>query len=151
MEKLWYKEHNDEVIKGFFGEYRFLSNFHIADIDYEGIIYPTSEHAYQAAKTLDEEERLKISKLSPQDAKREGRLITLRPRWDKIKMSVMFEILDYKFSAYNDLNLALQQTEGKYLEETNHWGDVYWGVDCKSNEGLNMLGQVLMAIRESWL
>ena len=37
----------------FQGEYRFLSNFWPAQVVFEGVTYPTSEHAYQAAKTLD--------------------------------------------------------------------------------------------------
>jgi predicted NAD-dependent protein-ADP-ribosyltransferase YbiA (DUF1768 family) len=33
-----------------------------------------------------------------------------------------------------------------YLEETNHWGDVFWGVD-KDKGGKNNLGIILMHIR----
>ena len=45
-------------IESFHDEYRFLSNFWPVLIDYEGIVYPTSEHAFQAAKTLIDEDRL---------------------------------------------------------------------------------------------
>src|SRR6185369_8674281 len=41
----------------FQGDNRFLSNFFPAEVIYEGITYPTAEHAYQAAKTLDPEQR----------------------------------------------------------------------------------------------
>src|SRR4051812_21328901 len=44
-------------IAEFQGEYRFLSNFWPATVEFEGIRYPTAEHAYQAAKTLDAKER----------------------------------------------------------------------------------------------
>jgi len=40
------------TINTFRGKYRFLSNFYYAEVNYEGIRYPTVEHAYQAAKTL---------------------------------------------------------------------------------------------------
>ena len=40
----------------------------------------------------------------------------------------------------------LLETGDVYLEETNTWGDVFWGV-C-NGKGENMLGQVLMLIRD---
>ena len=40
-------------IDSFSGEYDFLSNFYSQEITYDGIKYPTNEHAFQAAKTLD--------------------------------------------------------------------------------------------------
>ena len=49
-----------EVINEFQGKYRFLSNFYPCDIVYEGIQYPSTEHAYQAAKTLDTERGIKM-------------------------------------------------------------------------------------------
>jgi hypothetical protein len=48
-----------EVISCFIGPtYGFLSNFYICDVEFEGIMYPSSEAAYQAAKTMDLKERL---------------------------------------------------------------------------------------------
>ena len=44
--------YNDKEIKGFFGGYRWLSNYHICDVQYEGDIFPSSENAFQAAKAL---------------------------------------------------------------------------------------------------
>ena len=37
-------------IKGFQGEYRFLSNFYPCQIEFEGLTYFSSEAAYQAQK-----------------------------------------------------------------------------------------------------
>ena len=37
-------------INSFRGQYGFLSNFHPAKTVFEGVEYPTSEHAFQAAK-----------------------------------------------------------------------------------------------------
>ena len=36
----------------FDGKFRFLSNFYPSPIFYDGILYPTVEHAFQAAKTV---------------------------------------------------------------------------------------------------
>ena len=62
------------AITGFFGPYRWLSNFAPSPIDADGLTYPTAEHAYQAAKTLDPDERLGIARArTPAIAKRLGR------------------------------------------------------------------------------
>jgi hypothetical protein len=37
----------------FHNEYRFLSNFYPAEVSFEGLVFPTVEHAYVAAKTTD--------------------------------------------------------------------------------------------------
>lgn len=42
----------------------------------------------------------------------------------------------------------LMATGNKYLEERNWWGDLYWGRDKEGN-GENMLGKLLMEIREA--
>ena len=64
--------HDENNVKGFFGDYRFLSNFHVADVWYEGILYPSTEHAYQAAKTLNEETRKEFLNLTCSKAKNKG-------------------------------------------------------------------------------
>ena len=42
------------MITEFSGEYRWLSNFWLTEINYEGFIYPSVENAYQASKTYSE-------------------------------------------------------------------------------------------------
>lgn len=134
-------------IHGFFGEYRFLSNFHLAPIVYNGILYPSNEHAYQAQKTLDIGVRKKIAELSePRQAKRAGRDINLRPYWEEVKVRVMVDITVLKFFGYEELADRLRATGDCYLEETNTWGDRFWGV-CEGT-GENMLGIILMGVRE---
>ncbi len=132
-------------IDRFVGQYRFLSNFFPSPIEVEGHIYPTVEHAYQAAKTLDENERATIRSCSkPGEAKRKGRRVTLRCEWEKIKEGVMLELLHLKFR-----NLALREelvsTESAQLIEGNGWGDTYWGVS--GGKGKNRLGCLLMQVR----
>src|SRR5205807_6751720 len=84
-------------IPEFQGEYRFLSNFFPAEVIYEGITYPTSEHAYQAAKTLDPEQRKKIAAMkTPAEAKAAGRALMLRDDWETAKFIVMEDVVRYK-------------------------------------------------------
>ena len=134
-------------IDKFFGAYRFLSNFWLSPLKYEGRVYWTAEHAYQAAKTLDEKEKRQFvgHKLMPAEAKRAGRFVHLRSDWDEIKVSVMETILREKFKNHA-MALKLLATNDLYLEEGNYWGDRFWGVYM--GQGLNHLGKILMKLRQ---
>lgn len=59
-------------------------------------------------------------------------------------------LLEQKFDpALNPQNAQrLLETGNKYLEETNWWGDTFWGKDLKGN-GENTLGRLIMEIRAS--
>ena len=138
-------------IFGFFDEYRFLSNFQDAPLllqgQYaDGIRYPTSEHAYMAQKTRDLVERQRIAALPrPSMAKDEGQLIVLRADWETYKQHAMLAAIRAKFRQNPELAQRLLATHLLYLEETNNWGDQYWGV--VDGVGLNMLGKILMQVR----
>lgn len=135
-----------EPISGFFGEHRFLSNFWPAPIRWQGIDYPTVEHAYQAAKTEDIDERRRIAALaSPGEAKRAGRGVTPSDDWARRRLSVMRELLALKFEE-PALRARLLATGGRELVETNDWGDRFWGRDRQGNGG-NLLGELLMRLR----
>ena len=136
-------------IEEFQGEYRFLSNFGDCPngVKFEGIKYPTAEHAYQAAKTNNITDRFGISRLeSPGKAKRAGSTVLLRPDWDKIKVHIMRQIVTAKFMQNPDLMAKLLSTKDAELIEGNRWGDTFWGV-C-NGKGENLLGKILMNIRD---
>lgn len=137
----------DDSILGFYDDYRFLSNFHYCPVKVDSIVYPTSEHAYMALKTLDHKTREFIAKLrTPSEAKQFGKTLTLRSYWDDYRPVAMYRVLRAKFYLNSDLAKKLFDTGDKYLEETNNWNDVYWGV-CKG-VGQNMLGKMLMCVRD---
>lgn len=138
--------HDDNCIKGFFGEYRFLSNFEVAEVIYEGMRYPSSENAYQAAKSLDLNIRKEFLKINPSNSKKLGRKIDIRNDWEDVKFNVMYQICFDKFNRNKELGRLLILTGDRYLEETNHWKDQIWGV-C-NGIGKNWLGIILMDIRE---
>lgn len=140
-----------EPITEFVGPYKFLSNFYEAPVVFEGEWYPTSEHAYQAAKTTDPRIRRYIAGLpTPGKAKRAAGprgVVTLREDWEDIKYDVMFSVVSDKFTRHPLLRDALLRTGDAMLVETNTWGDTTWGV-CQG-QGKNWLGQILMAVRGS--
>lgn len=138
------------MIDNFEGKNAFLSNFHPQAVEYEGITYPSSEHAYQAAKTMDVNTRRTIAGLTtPGMAKKAGRKVRIRPDWDSVKDKVMETIVRIKFSN-PILKEKLIATGEEELIEGNWWGDRYWGMvrdDSGSWEGKNKLGNILSKVR----
>ncbi len=133
-------------IASFSGEYRYLSNFWPAEVTFEGHRYPSVEHAYQAAKTLDAEARARIAALpTPSEAKRAGRALTYRADWDRVKLDVMERCVRDKFINHAVLGAKLLATGEAELVEGNDWGDEFWGV-CEGR-GANHLGKILMKVR----
>ena len=135
-----------KAIRGFNGPYRFLSNFWSCTVYLDGIVYRSLEHAYQAAKTLDEDERSWV-RASPRTglAKQKGRRVTMRGDWDRIKKRVMFKLVKDKFTRDETLGTKLLETGDALLVEDNTWGDTYWG-KC-NGKGKNHLGKILMRVR----
>lgn len=133
------------AIERFSGPYAFLSNFMPCDVVYNGEKYSSVEHAYQAAKTLDENDRAWIASMTTaSQAKAAGKQVLLRPDWNEVKLQVMEDCLRSKFSIPY-LRFLLVATAPQELIEGNWWGDTYWGV-CKG-VGENHLGKLLMKIR----
>jgi ribA/ribD-fused uncharacterized protein len=113
------------AITQFRGPYAFLSNFHPAVLIWEGITYPTSEHAFNAGKTLDQVTRQAIADAStPKQAKAMGRSVKLRPLWDtSVRYQVMEEVLWAKFTCHPLRIKALLDTGDAELIEGNTWHD----------------------------
>ncbi len=131
----------------FTGKERFLSNFWQCPLQYNGIIYPSVEHAYQAQKTTDINIQKYISQLStPFQAKCFGKTIQKRSDWNQIKLQIMYELISKKFSENLTLKNLLLQTQDKILVEKNTWGDTFWGI--YNNKGENYLGKILMKVRQ---
>lgn len=134
------------MIDSFDGEYRWLSNFWPSPVVMYGELYPTVEHAYQAAKTRIASEREAIRRApTPGRAKRMGRAVLLRSDWNDFRLVAMEELLRRKF-ADPDLRTRLIETSPHTLVERNHWNDRFWGV-CRG-KGENHLGRLLMKIRD---
>lgn len=139
------------AIPGFFGRHRWLSNFYKVEILADNVLYPSVEHAFQAAKTLDPFQRQRIcAQPDAAAAKRIGRQVSLRRDWNAISLTVMLELLRCKFD-HPQLAAALLDTGDRYLAELNSWNDRIWGVVSTGNgvtvTGGNRLGLCLMQIR----
>lgn len=145
----------EQTIDDFRGLYRWLSNFHMVSVTFEGEVYPSTEHAYQAAKSLDPLSRAIIRRLPrPMEAKRTGSLVKLREDWEEVKFEIMLALTREKYK-HPDLAQALIATGDRELVEGNYWHDTYWGVcdgrKCRRGPhaatGENNLGKILMQVR----
>lgn len=134
------------AITSFRNEHFFLSNMYPTILYIDGQIYPSAEHAFQAMKSLDKNDRIAMSVCrSPEEAKKAGKIVDLRPDWEDVKVGIMYDVLKAKFSD-PELAQKLQNTEDEELIEGNTWGDTFWGV-CKG-KGENTLGKLLMRVRK---
>lgn len=140
-------------IYGFNGPSRWLSNFYIE---------PDGSHVegeYQRAKCAEAHQRnlfharwhpaLPVGSAPlepPRICKGLGQKVKIREDWEAVKLDIMAFYVMKKFKDFPELKLKLQQTGHLHLEETNEWGDTFWGV--YRGLGANALGIILMQVRE---
>lgn len=126
-----------------------FSNFSPHGFELDGLWWPTSEHYFQAQKFAGTPyaERIRLAK-SPMIAARMGRSRKepIRPEWNDVKDSVMRTAVLCKFKANEEIRGVLLATGDALLVE-NAPGDYYWGCGADGS-GLNMLGRILMEVRE---
>ncbi len=144
-----------QKIESFSGAHRFLSNFWPVQVELEGEIYPSTEQAYKAAKTLNKEARERIRNFTPNKRELENQIrdvlatVEIREDWtDETRLHVMENLLVQKFDGRDpELRQKLLDTGDMELVEGNTWGDTFFGV-C-DGVGENHLGKLLMKIRDS--
>lgn len=132
--------------------YGVFSNLYRREVEYEGVIYPTSEHAYQAGKPRKESVRnwlLAAPTPGLLAMAAHGLYVwDIQSDWAKVKFARMKRILIAKFTQHNDLAELLLSTGNKRLVESattdsavnRLWGEV-------NGKGQNKLGALLMEVR----
>ncbi len=141
------------VINSFKGEYDIFSNFYPAIVHFEGLNYPTVEHAYVASKSKEFFFRKLICALPAEKAglaKRRGRTGRLRSDWEDVKIDIMYDLLCQKFKQ-EPFKSKLLETDDAIIIEGNYWHDNVWGDcycnKCKDTKGENWLGRLIMDVR----
>ena len=144
-----------EVIDHFTGPYAFLSNFQPCRVTFYGMIFPSVEAAFQAAKCANHQDRVQFLTMTPQQAKRRGRQIQMRSDWDSRKLTIMHNLLVHKFNENPELIPKLIATGNAVLVEGNTWHDNFWGCctcsRCGGRRGRNNLGRLLMQLRADYM
>ena len=133
--------------------YGAFSNLFRRPMEFEGRVYPTAEHAYQAGKARKDEVREWILSAPTPSlvAMAAHGLYTwdIVPEWSRTKFDRMRKVLKAKFSQHEDLKKLLLSTGNARLVEAGRtdnavnrtWGEV-------NGKGQNMLGVLLMEVRD---
>ncbi|MCC6584716.1 MAG: NADAR family protein [Chitinophagales bacterium] len=144
-----YEEKNNTIL--FYsrkGKYGFFSNYYFSPIVINSIEYPTLEHYYQASKSDNLIDHLKIASVStPEEAKELSKGVSIKTNWDTIKIPIMYRCIHAKFTQNNKLRDKLIKTKGKVIIE--HGPDKFWGHD--GQDGNNYLGRILMMVRDQMI
>lgn len=122
-------------------------------IEWHGKLYPTAEHAYQAAhfsKNPELAERVRVCR-SPKAAQDFANNHSDQddPDWKEKKLAIMEDILRHKLDQHPYIHEVLMSTGNKRLVETND-NDEFWGWG-KNHDGQNHLGRLWMKLREELL
>ncbi len=130
-------------------QYGCFSNFSQHGFELDGLYWTTSEHYFQAQKFVGTNhlEQIRLAKM-PRDAARMGRdrKRPLRPDWEQVKDDIMRKAVLRKFETHGDIREILLATNDEPIVE-NAPRDYYWGCG-KDGSGKNMLGQILMEVRD---
>lgn len=136
--------------------YGVFSNLYKREVTFEGVAYPTTEHAYQAGKARKPAVRdwlMAAPSPSLLAMAAHGLYVwDITPDWSKIKFDRMKGILRAKFTQHEDLKTLLLGTgEARLVESATVdnavnrlWGEV-------NGVGQNKLGQLLMEVRAELL
>src|SRR5581483_5599242 len=127
-----------------------FNNFSAHAIEFRGKLYPTAEHAYQAAKCTDPEglEAIRNAR-SPLQAKtlaNETYKAARDPDWSNKKLAVVEEILRTKLAQHPEAQEALRESGDEAIVEDSPT-DYVWGAGSDGT-GQNMFGKVWMKIRD---
>ncbi|KAL1740309.1 hypothetical protein HDZ31DRAFT_68060 [Schizophyllum fasciatum] len=128
-----------------------FTNFSDHPVTYQGKVYPTSEHLFQALKFLPHKpqvaEHIRTISPSPRAAFTEAHRFQkeVRKDWSKVNVKMMEIAIESKFTQHASLRQELLATGNAELVEDSAQ-DAFWGVG-PNGKGRNELGKALMRLR----
>lgn len=134
-------------------EFYIFDNFSSFQVEYDGFLWPTSEHAYQAAKFKGFSDivynKIRESR-SAHDAQKiaDNNRELQNPKWNYIKKKVMKNILRNKVQQHPYVFKKLIESGDREIIEDS-WRDKTWGWGL-NQDGENLLGQLWMEIRKEF-
>ena len=137
-----------DTINRFNAEFDFLSNRFTCQFVWQGLKYSNAEAAFQSSKFVDEKQRKVFCNCSADKAALKGRELVPSADWEKKRLLIMESILTAKFKQNPSLMKRLVETGNKRLVNGNSKQETFWGVDLYSWQGENLLGKILMTIRD---
>ena len=123
-----------------------LSNMYPCSVRVAWGSFGSAEAAFQAAK--DPSVAKQFETIDGFAAKKLGRRVSLRPDWEAVKVDIMRQVVEAKFSN-PELNTVLTNTTGPLVEYNTHYDD-FWGQVLKNGRwvGHNHLGRLLVEQRD---
>lgn len=129
-------------------EYGCFSNFSKHTVEIDGLVWPTTEHYYQAMKHTDESLKERIRQIkSCKVAKTLAYSAPAREDWEQIKFDVMRKAIRAKADQHPEIKAKLLETGDDPLAEASPF-DYVWGTG-KDGTGQNWLGKLWVELRES--
>ena len=124
-----------------------LSPFSAHEIEIDGVVYKTAEHAYQALRVVPEARKAIMDAHSPMDAWREGQKCKERNELlaDYDKYVLMENILRAKLAQHKDVKEVLKATGDRELLKV-YDTDYDWGTGADGS-GQNNMGKLWMKLR----
>lgn len=86
-----------QKIDSFTGEYKYMDNSYTAPINIGGRIFMCVESAYQAARICDGGMSFMFDSMTGMEARRIGRNVTERPKWDDMKEDILYKLTLEKY------------------------------------------------------
>lgn len=124
-----------------------LSPFSAHEVEIDGVVYKTAEHAYQSLRVVPECRQAVMEARSPMDAWREGQRCKeaglLVEGFDKD--ALMEQIFRAKLAQHSDIKEILLATGNRELIK-HYDADSYWGTG-KDMQGANKMGKLWMKLR----
>ena len=136
-----------------------FSNFYSAPVTIDGVVWPTTEHYFQAMKFSPDSAAMELVRAAerPADALSLGksRDLPFRADWDTVKVGVMRKALAAKFTQHEACKAVLLATGDVHIVEHTR-GDSVWADAGKpwnrykpdENAGTNFLGVLLTELRD---
>ncbi len=144
-------ETSGKIIGFYEREFYVFSNFSSFAVKWKGRKWPTSEHAYQAAKFFKTNPKIAdqiFKSMSVHEAKKivEKNSEKVPVDWNTKKVKIMFDICRHKLQQNLYVKKKLLQTKKKLIVEDSPKDD-FWGWG-KNRKGRNELGKIWMKLRD---
>ena len=136
----------------FYGERSLFSNFYQCDVSALGVVFHSVEAAYQFKKAIFHgdfatAEYIKNAPSGRVAKRRSKHIFQTRSCWVKVRLAVMRALVRDKFRT-KEFRKALLETGDAEIIEWVPSREGYWGVSLGFKEGMNVMGRILMRIRE---
>lgn len=134
-------------------EYYVFDNFSSFQVEWHGVLWPTSEHAFQAAgfevSAPDIYEQIRVAR-SAHDAQKiaHENKSKLSADWESSKIDIMKDILRHKIDQHPYVLKKLLQSGSREIIEDS-WRDREWGWG-EDKKGENKLGKIWMELRKEY-